>query len=153
MKPEHPDNPIGRFVASKLFQNGILLLILLAAALVGIETYPAMEAKYGTILHLLDKIVLWLFVIEAVLKMAQHGKNWHRYFKDPWNIFDFTIVVVCFLPVNAQYAAVLRLARILRALRLVSVVPLRSQTRQRAVTPAGCPTGGTCPLVGPPAGH
>lgn len=123
MKPEHPDNPIGRFVASGLFQNTILLLILLAAALVGIETYPAMEERYGTILHLLDKIVLWLFVVEAVLKMAQHGRYWYRYFQDPWNIFDFTIVVVCFLPVKTQYAAVLRLARILRALRLVSVVP------------------------------
>lgn len=123
MKPKHPDNPIGRFVASAFFQNTILLLILLAAALVGIETYPTMVDRYGTVLHLLDKIVLWLFVLEALLKMAQHGKHWYRYFQDPWNVFDFTIVVVCFLPVNAQYAAVLRLARILRALRLVSVVP------------------------------
>ncbi|MGB1123948.1 MAG: ion transporter [Phycisphaeraceae bacterium] len=123
MKPEHPDNPMGRFVASGFFQNGILLLILLAAALVGIETYPRMDEQYGTLLHGMDKVVLWLFVLEAVLKMAQHGSHWHRYFKDPWNIFDFTIVVICFLPVNAQYAAVLRLARILRALRLVSVVP------------------------------
>ena len=114
---------MGRFVASGFFQNGILLLILLAAALVGIETYPRTVEHYGTLLHGMDKIVLWLFVLEAVLKMAQHGRHWHRYFKDPWNIFDFTIVVVCFLPVNAQYAAVLRLARILRALRLVSVVP------------------------------
>lgn len=123
MKPHHPDNPIGRLVASSLFQNTILLLILLAAALVGIETYPAMVERYGTVLHLLDKIVLWLFVLEAALKMAQHGRYWYRYFQDPWNVFDFTIVVVCFLPVNAQYAAVMRLARILRALRLVSVVP------------------------------
>lgn len=123
VKPEHPDNPIGRIVASAWFQNTILLLILLAAVLVGIETYPSMMAQYGTLLKTLDKIVLWLFVVEAALKMAQHGKNWHRYFRDPWNVFDFSIVVVCFLPVNAQYAAVLRLARILRALRLVSVVP------------------------------
>jgi voltage-gated sodium channel len=123
VKPEHPNNPIGRFVASGFFQNGILLLILIAAALVGIETYPAMIEQYGTMLHGLDKIVLWVFVLEAVLKMAQHGKHWYRYFQDPWNIFDFLIVVVCFLPINAQYAAVMRLARILRALRLVSVVP------------------------------
>jgi voltage-gated sodium channel len=121
--PEHPDNPIGRFVASKWFQNGILALILLAAALVGLETYPAVMDEYGQLIKVLDKIVLWLFVLEAALKMAQHGKHWHRYFRDPWNVFDFSIVVICFLPVNAQYAAVMRLARILRALRLVSVVP------------------------------
>lgn len=123
MHREYPDNPIGRFVGSRLFQNAILLLILLAAVLVGIETYPTMIEQYGKLLHTLDKIIVWLFVLEAALKIAQHGKQGHRYFKDPWNVFDFTIVVVCLLPVNAQYAAVLRLARILRALRLVSVVP------------------------------
>ncbi|MEM1353476.1 MAG: ion transporter [Planctomycetota bacterium] len=122
-RPEHPDNPLGRLVASKAFQNAILLLILIAAALVGVETYPAIMDQHGDLIHLFDKIIIWLFALEAALKMAQHKGKWHRYFQDPWNVFDFIIVVVCFLPVNAQYAAVLRLARILRALRLVSVVP------------------------------
>ena len=121
--PEIPDNPLGRFINSKAFQNAILGLILLAATLVGLETYAGLVEKYGKVLHLLDKIIIWLFVVEAFLKMAQHGKHWYRYFKDPWNVFDFTIVVVCFLPVDAQYAAVLRLARVLRALRLISTVP------------------------------
>ena len=44
-------------------------------------------------------------------------------FKDPWNLFDFAIVAVCFLPVDAQYVAVLRLARILRVMRLVTAIP------------------------------
>jgi voltage-gated sodium channel len=38
-------------------------------------------------------------------------------------VFDFTIVAVCFLPMDGQYAAVLRLARVLRVLRLVTTVP------------------------------
>ena len=45
------------------------------------------------------------------------------YFKDPWNVFDFSIVVICFLPLNASFATVLRLARIMRALRLLTAVP------------------------------
>lgn len=119
---------------SNLFQFFILGVILLAATLVGIETYypepPASEpvalekheASTG-LLNLLNQIVLWIFVIEAVIKMAQHGSKFYRYFADPWNVFDFLIVVVCFLPVNASYAAVLRLARIMRALRLMTAVP------------------------------
>ena len=67
--------------------------------------------------------VLWVFVVEALIKMGQHGTRFWRYFRDPWNVFDFTIVVVCFLPINASYAAVLRLARIMRALRLTTSVP------------------------------
>ncbi|MEM9881618.1 MAG: ion transporter [Planctomycetota bacterium] len=112
-----------RIVESKLFANAILGLILFAAVLVGVETYPTVMDRYGKLLHTLDAIVIWLFALEAALKIAAGGKNWHRYFRDPWNLFDFTIVVVCFLPVDAQYAAVLRLARVLRALRLISAVP------------------------------
>ncbi|MEM6458143.1 MAG: ion transporter [Planctomycetota bacterium] len=112
-----------RIVESKIFANAILGLILFAAVLVGIETYPAVMDRYGKLLHTLDAIVIWLFALEAALKIAAGGKQWHRYFRDPWNLFDFSIVVVCFLPVDAQYAAVLRLARVLRALRLISAVP------------------------------
>lgn len=110
-------------VESKLFGNTILGLIVFAAVIVGIETYPVVMDRHGDFLHTLDKIIIWLFALEAVLKMAAGGKKWYRYFLDPWNIFDFTIVVVCFLPVDAQYAQVLRLARVLRALRLISAVP------------------------------
>lgn len=121
--PQTPDNPLGRLVNSAAFQNAILGLILIAAVLVGIETYAGVMQRYGKLVHLLDWIIIWLFALEAALKMAQHGRHFYRYFQDPWNIFDFTIVVVCFLPVDAQYAAVLRLARVLRALRLISTVP------------------------------
>lgn len=99
------------------------MMILVAAVLVGIETYPSMMARYEGPIHSLNDIILWIFVVEASLKMAQHGRHFYRYFTDPWNVFDFLIVVVCFLPVNASYAAVLRLARIMRTLRLMTALP------------------------------
>lgn len=112
-----------RIVASPAFQRLILGLIILAAILVGLETDPTIASKYGHRLDLLNQIILWAFVVEALLKMGQHGRHFYRYFLDPWNIFDFTVVAVCFLPINAQYAAVLRLARVFRSLRLVTAVP------------------------------
>ncbi len=118
-----PMNPLMRFVESNFFQYFILAMILLAAVLVGLETYKSIEHEYGKIIHLLDQVVLGVFVLEAVLKILQYGRQPWRYFQDPWNLFDFTIVVVCFLPVNAQYAAVLRLARIMRAMRLMTALP------------------------------
>ncbi|NKB69503.1 MAG: ion transporter [Candidatus Latescibacteria bacterium] len=114
---------LGRLVDSNDFQYGILAVIMLAALLVGLETSKEIMARHGALLHGLDALVLWVFVGEAALKMARHGGRWYRYFGDPWNVFDFLIVVVCFLPIGGQYAAVLRLARVLRAMRLVTVVP------------------------------
>ncbi len=114
---------LGRFVDSDPFQHGVLAVIVLAAALVGLETSRDLVASHGSLLHALDRVVLGIFALEAALKIGRHGRRWYRYFADPWNVFDFLIVVVCLLPVGGQYAAVLRLARVLRALRLVTAVP------------------------------
>lgn len=112
-----------RVVDSSPFQLSILGLILVAAALVRLETYPDVVQQHGPLIQQLNSIVLWAFALEAVLKMAQYGRGFLRYFRDPWNLFDFSIVVICFLPVNAGYAAVFRMARIVRAFRLVTALP------------------------------
>ena len=80
---------LGRLVDADEFQYGILAVIVLAALLVGLETSRALVARHGSLLHVLDILVLWIFVAEAVLKMARHGRRWYRYFGDAWNIFDF----------------------------------------------------------------
>lgn len=105
------------------FQNFITAVIVLAGVVVGLETHPPLVDNYGTILHFLNDIILWIFVAEVVVKIGAEGKRPWRYFLDPWNVFDFLIVAVCFMPVNAQYVAVLRLARLLRVLKLVRALP------------------------------
>ena len=114
---------IRQIVDSKSFQFGILGLILLAAVVVGLETSPEIVAKFGTSLSVLNTVILWVFVFEAALKMAQHGSRWYRYFLDPWNALDFAIVAIFFLPIHASYVAVFRLARVVRALRLLTSLP------------------------------
>lgn len=105
------------------FSRFITIVILFAGALVGLETYPSIVAKHGTVLHLLDQTVLWIFVLEVVVKMGAEGSKPWRYFKDPWNIFDFTIVAAAFMPLDAQFVTVLRLVRVLRVLKLVRALP------------------------------
>jgi voltage-gated sodium channel len=87
------------------------------------ETSQTLMALYGVPLHILNDIILWIFVVEVVIKIGAEGRRPWRYFMDPWNVFDFMIVAICFMPVNAQYVAVLRLARLLRVLKLVRALP------------------------------
>ncbi len=112
-----------RIVDSKLFRGTIIAVILLAGVLAGVETSPAMLAQHGPLLHALDAAVLAIFIIEIVLKLASHGRRPLDYFRDGWNVFDFTIVALCVLPVGGPFAAVLRLVRTLRLLRLVTALP------------------------------
>ncbi len=115
MREERPvTERLGRLDSDK-FQHGILAVIVLAAVLVGLETSRGLAERHGEWLHRLDLMVLGIFAIEAALKIGRHGRRWYRYFGDPWDVFDFLIVVACVLPMGGQYAAVLRLARVLRA--------------------------------------
>ncbi|MCE9607511.1 MAG: ion transporter [Planctomycetia bacterium] len=111
------------FVNSKGFQYGVLALIVAAGALVGLETSPSLTAKYDHIFDALNTIIVWAFVVEAGLKMAQYGSKFYKYFLDPWNVADFIITVICVLPLDIGFATVLRLARVIRALRLVTTIP------------------------------
>jgi voltage-gated sodium channel len=114
---------IKKIVDAKAFHHGIVAVIVLAGVVAGLETSPAIMAQHGALLHGLDRIILGIFIVEALLKMAAHGRQPWRYFTCGWNVFDFLIVVICLLPVGGPFAAVLRLARALRLLRLVSALP------------------------------
>ena len=112
-----------RIAEDARFQNFITFVILLAGVVVGIETSHAMVEQYGGPLHILNEVILWTFVVEVVVKVGAEGKRPWRYFMDGWNLFDFFIVAICFMPVHAEYVAVLRLARLLRVLKLVRALP------------------------------
>ncbi|WP_420546760.1 ion transporter [Curvivirga sp.] len=101
------------------FRNAILGVIIFNAILLGLETSPALLESYGSILIFLDRLCLSIFVIELALKLIAQQ---FRFFKSGWNIFDFIIVSIAFIP-NAGGLAVLRTLRIFRAFRLFAAVP------------------------------
>ena len=119
------NSAIKQIVDSKWFNNAILWTILAAGVIVGIQTYGDRVGEWQGLLHNLDILILWIFTIEAALKLYVYKLE---YFNDSWNIFDFIIVVICwaayFMPnIDAGVVAVFRLARVLRVFRLVSALP------------------------------
>ena len=110
-----------------LFKRFIIFTILLAAVVVGIQTYIEFAQKYSSLLSILDGFILLVFIIEAGIKILAEGKKPQNYFKNPWNVFDFLIVIACLLEpifdLGGEFLPVLRLARILRVLRLVTAIP------------------------------
>lgn len=112
-----------KIAESKWFQNFITLAIIIAGILVGIATYSEFSQKYHTILEVANKVVLWIFVAEVIIKMVAEGKKPWRYFNDGWNVFDFIIVAAAFMPFGGSSIAVLRLLRLLRVLKLVKALP------------------------------
>ncbi len=111
------------FVYGRRFNLFITCAILTAGVVVGAQTYPWMTQQFGGLLRALELTIVVIFVLEAALKILSEGRRPWRYFKDGWNIFDFSIVVLCLLPFDASFVSVLRLARILRVLKLVRALP------------------------------
>ncbi|MCP8617306.1 ion transporter [Salirhabdus salicampi] len=109
-------------VNHKLFNAFIIFLILINAVVVGIETYGHLYERYEHWFYLSDRIILWLFTIEIMLKLIA-AKPTFQFFKDRWNVFDFIIVASGHIFVGSRFLTVVRILRVLRIFRTISIVP------------------------------
>lgn len=106
-------------IESQPIQNTIIALILINAAILGLETSPAIMSSVGPLLKTLDAIILWIFVAEIAARLYVYRA---AFWRDAWSLFDFTIVAIALIPAAGPFA-VLRALRVLRVLRLLTIVP------------------------------
>ena len=105
-------------VISPSFNNWILLCIIAAGALVGIQTYGEMEHNYYV--YIANEVIIYSFLSELVLKLISEGlgPQWYFFGEDwKWNWFDMFIVIFSFdgiLPVGGSGVKLLRLFRLAR---------------------------------------
>lgn len=102
-----------------IFQRTIIVLIVVNAITLGLETSKEAMERAGTIISTLDNIILGIFVIELAVRIVAYGRD---FFRDPWSIFDFIVVSVALVPATEHFS-VLRALRVLRVLRLATAVP------------------------------
>ena len=101
------------------FETAITALIVANAITLGLETSPAVVARIGGVLHVIDRTVLGVFVVELLSRVFVYRS---RFFHEPWRVFDFAVVGISLMPASGPFS-VLRALRVLRVLRLVSLVP------------------------------
>ena len=112
-------NLVRKIIEKPQFETIVLTAIFLNSITLGLETSPEMMASYGNILHSLDRFFLVFFTLEIIFKILVYR---HKFFKDPWNLFDFLIVSSSAFP-SAGSISILRALRSLRALRMISIIP------------------------------
>ncbi len=110
---------LAAWVESARVQRVIIVLIVINAITLGLETSPEVMQRVGAALMRIDQLILSVFVIEVLTKLVAHGR---RFFRDPWNVFDFIVVGIALVPAAGPFA-VLRTLRVLRVLRLISTMP------------------------------
>jgi voltage-gated sodium channel len=110
---------LARFIGTPKFERAIMILIVINAIVLGLETSDQVMGKVGGLLLTLDMIILWIFVAEIVARLIV---DFRGFWRDPWRIFDFFVVAVALVPATGPLSA-LRAFRVLRVLRLISNVP------------------------------
>ena len=110
---------LGEWVESARVQRVIVALIVVNAVTLGLETSSTVMDRIGPMLIRLDQLILSIFVLEIGAKLVAHG---HRFFRNPWNVFDFVVVGIALVPAAGPFS-VLRTLRVLRVLRLISAMP------------------------------
>eukprot|EP00793_Prasinoderma_coloniale_P003769 PRCOL_00003146-RA len=121
-----------RAIVSKLFDNAILLLILLNCITLAMgSNAPNFESsRLGKFLAVSEWVFTPLFVIEMMLKVLGMGFFLGKgaYLRDPWNVMDFLVVLLGIIASSGligNYTSI-RTVRVLRPLRtLTSVEGLR----------------------------
>lgn len=122
--PADPDTQAPRaglkaWLARPVVQNTVLVLIIVNAVTLGMETSETLVAAFGPQLALLDKAILSVFVAEVGLRLWAHRS---AFFRDPWSVFDFIVVAIALVPSSGPFS-VLRALRVLRVLRILTIVP------------------------------
>lgn len=108
---------------SRAFHNFILVVILVTAVVVGLETSETLSARYGPLFHAIEAVVQTIFVVEIALRLLAYWPRPLRFLADGWNLFDLAVVAASLLPQAGVFAMVARLARLMRVTRLVSAFP------------------------------
>lgn len=108
-----------RLIEQPAVQRSILLLIVINAVILGMQTSPALVASWGELLRVLDMLILGVFVVEIAARIYVHRA---AFFRDPWSLFDFAVVAIALVPASGPFS-VLRALRVLRVMRMVTMVP------------------------------
>lgn len=109
---------IERFMARPFIQRFLIVLIIVNAIILGVETNHEAMQIVGPELLMIDHAILWIFIAELALLITARG--W-RFFIDAWSIFDFLVVAIALVPATGSLS-VLRALRVLRILRLINKV-------------------------------
>lgn len=113
-----------RTAISKPFDLTIVGLILFTALIIGLAAFPNwMTPSRVELFHWLHRIILAAFIVEAIIKITAHAPRPWNYFRNGWNVFDFSLIVVALLPINSEFALLGRVFRLLRVLRLINTLP------------------------------
>jgi voltage-gated sodium channel len=99
----------------------IAFVILINAISLALLTMPGSDPNTKQFYEELDRLALYVYVAELILRFVSYGTKPWKFFEQPWNVFDFMIIALS--PIFAGQIVILRLLRLLRLVRIFRFLP------------------------------
>jgi voltage-gated sodium channel len=104
-------------VDTPLVMYTIGFVIFLNAIILGLETDKVIMEQYGSIIHLIDSLILVIFILELLARFTYLPFN--KFKIDGWNWFDLFVIVISLIPSVSPGLQALRTLRLFKILRLI----------------------------------
>ena len=109
--------------AGKSFDLWLLIAIVISVLIVLIDSVPAIHAKYGEILYVLEWVFTLLFTIEYIIRIIIIERK-RRYVLSAMGIIDLIAIIPTYLSIfliGYQYLIVFRSLRLLRIFKILQL--------------------------------
>lgn len=112
----------------RLFDELLLVMILLSVSTVFVDSIPKIHAKYQTPLYIAEWLFTLLFTAEYIVRIIV-SPNKKRYVFSFYGVIDFASVIPTYLSlifIGSQYLIIIRILRLLRVFRILKLVRFTS---------------------------
>jgi len=112
---------LARLMYGDPFEFLVMGVIILNAAALAVLTYDDASPTAVSVALFIDSVAIVFYTVEVALRIVSYGSKPWMFFRNPWNVFDFAIVVL--IPFLSGTTIIFRLVRLLRILRIFRFLP------------------------------
>ncbi len=112
---------LARLMYGNAFEFLVIAVIIANAAALAVLTYADLDPAVQSIATAVDRGAIIFYTVEVLLRIISYGLKPWMFFRNPWNVFDFLIVVA--IPFLDGGTVIFRLVRLLRILRIFRFLP------------------------------
>ena len=130
-----------RIVYARMFEYFLAFLIIGTSILQGVSTSDILFEQYQDLIVWFVILMLLVLLMEVILKMLAAAPRIDRYFRDPWNVFDFLVITTVIVGIAVYTAAidfallvvVVRLLRLLQGFTTIKAMRIILTTMFRSI--------------------
>ncbi len=112
---------LARLMYGNAFEFLTIAVIIANAAALAVLTFDDVAPEVAAVAIAIDRFAIIFYTVELVLRIISYGTKPWMFFRNPWNVFDFVIVIA--IPFLDGATVIFRLVRLLRILRIFRFLP------------------------------